>query len=113
MHRIYRIWFWAVWCLVILGIRTPATDHRPTRLVLQQLPVLLILCILCIDVFFCSSSSLLVFIRGSPFSFADNPHYEFQLRVRQPLVLLILLILLIHVSILIGDPVAAARMKSF
>ena len=42
-------------------------------------------------------------IRGSPFSFADNPHYGFQLRVQQPLVLLILLILSILVSILIAD----------
>ena len=35
---------------VILGIRKPAPDHRSSELGLQQPPVLLILCILCIDV---------------------------------------------------------------
>ena len=37
--------------LVVVGTSVSTTDHRPARLVLQQLPVLLILCNLCIDVF--------------------------------------------------------------
>ena len=32
------------------GIRKSASDHRPSRLLLQEALVLLILCILCIDV---------------------------------------------------------------
>ncbi len=35
---------------VVLGIRKPGADHRPSRLLVQQPHVLLILCILCIHV---------------------------------------------------------------
>ena len=38
--------------LVFLGIRNPAPDHRRSQLLVQQRPVLVILCILCIDVQF-------------------------------------------------------------
>ncbi len=46
MHRIFS----GNGYLVILGIRKPGPDHRPTRLPPQKLHPLLILCILCIDV---------------------------------------------------------------
>jgi len=36
--------------LAILNIRKTAPDHRPSRLLVQEALVLLILCILCIDV---------------------------------------------------------------
>ena len=39
-----------VWCPVVPGIRKPAPDHRPSRLLVQQPPVLIILSILSIDV---------------------------------------------------------------
>ena len=39
-----------VWCPVILGLREPAPDHRPSRIPVQESLVLLILCILCIHV---------------------------------------------------------------
>ena len=39
-----------VWSRVVLGIRKPAPDHRPSRLLVQEPLVLFILCILCIDV---------------------------------------------------------------
>ena len=39
-----------VWSRVVLGIRKPAPDHRPSRLLVQEPLVLCILCILCIDV---------------------------------------------------------------
>ena len=35
---------------IILGIRKPAPNHRPSRLLVHKTLVLLILCILCIDV---------------------------------------------------------------
>ena len=49
MHRMHRIFSGKGW-LVIPGIRKPAPDHRPSRLLMQQPLVLLILCILCIHV---------------------------------------------------------------
>ena len=42
--------FFGVGRPLIPGIRKPAPDHRPSELLLHQPPVLLILCILCIDV---------------------------------------------------------------
>jgi len=39
-----------VWCFVILGIRKPGPDHRPSQLLWQNPFLLFILCILCIDV---------------------------------------------------------------
>ena len=38
--------------LLFLGIRKSARDHRPSQLLVQQRPVLVILCILCIHVQF-------------------------------------------------------------
>ena len=49
MHRMHRIFSGKGW-LVIPGIRKPAPDHRPSRLLMQQPLVLLILLILCIHV---------------------------------------------------------------
>ena len=46
MHRIFLGKGW----LAILSIRKPATDHRASRLRVQEPLVLLILFILCIDV---------------------------------------------------------------
>ena len=37
-------------CPVILGIRNPGPDRHPSRLLVQEALILLILCILCIDV---------------------------------------------------------------
>ena len=37
-------------CPVILGIRNPGPDHHPSRLLVQEALILLIMCILCIDV---------------------------------------------------------------
>ena len=51
MHRMHRI-FSGNGQLVILTIRKSVRDHRRSRLLLQQLPVLVILCILYIHVFF-------------------------------------------------------------
>ena len=54
MNRIYRIFsglFPDVRRPVFQGIRKPVPDHRQSQLPLQLLPVLLILCILCIHVF--------------------------------------------------------------
>ena len=48
MHRIFSGNGW----LVILGIRTPAPDHRRSQLPAQQPLVLFILFILCIHVQF-------------------------------------------------------------
>ena len=36
--------------LVILGIHEPGPDYHPSRLPLQELHLLFILCILCIDI---------------------------------------------------------------
>ena len=41
---------WGVWRPVFLGIRKPASDHRPSQILVQQPLVLFILSILSIDV---------------------------------------------------------------
>ncbi len=48
MHRIFSGDGW----LAILDIRKSARDHRRSQRLLQQRPVLVILCILCIHVQF-------------------------------------------------------------
>ena len=49
MHRMHRIFSGDGW-LVFPDILKSARDHRPSQRLLQQPPVLIILCILCIDV---------------------------------------------------------------
>ena len=49
MHRMHRIFSGDGW-LVFPDILKSARDHRPSQRLLQQPPVLVILCILCIDV---------------------------------------------------------------
>ena len=51
MHRMHRIFSGDGW-LVFPDILKSARDHRPSQRLLQQPPVLIILCILCIDVQF-------------------------------------------------------------
>ena len=51
MHRMHRIFSGDGW-LVFPNILKSARDHRPSQRLLQQPPVLIILCILCIDVQF-------------------------------------------------------------
>ena len=51
MHRMHRIFSGDGW-LVFPDILKSARDHRPNQGLLQQPPVLIILCILCIDVQF-------------------------------------------------------------
>ena len=51
MHRMHRIFSGDGW-LVFPDILKSAHDHRPSQRLLQQPPVLIILCILCIDVQF-------------------------------------------------------------
>ena len=51
MHRMHRIFSGDGW-LVFPDILKSARDHRPSQPLLQQPPVLIILCILCIDVQF-------------------------------------------------------------
>ncbi len=46
MHRIFSGDGW----LAVLDIRKSARDHRRSQLLVQQPPVLIILCILCIHV---------------------------------------------------------------
>ena len=49
MHRLHRIFSGDGW-LIVLGIHKAARDHRRSQPLVQQRPVLIILCILCIDV---------------------------------------------------------------
>ena len=49
MHRMHRIFSGDAW-LVFPDILKSARDHRPSQRLVQQPPVLIILCILCIDV---------------------------------------------------------------
>ncbi len=49
MHRMHRIFSGDGW-IVFPDILKSARDHRPSQRLLQQPPVLIILCILCIDV---------------------------------------------------------------
>ena len=58
MHRMHRIFSGDGW-LVFPDILKSARDHRPSQRLVQQPPVLIILCILCIDVPF------IVFLDGS------------------------------------------------
>ena len=51
MHRMHRIFSGDGW-LIVLGIHKAARDHRRSQPLVQQRPVLIILCILCIDVQF-------------------------------------------------------------
>ena len=60
MHRMHRIFSGNGW-LVMLSISKSAHDHCPSRHLVQQRPLLVILCILCIDVN--DEPFLFVFIR--------------------------------------------------
>ena len=76
MHRMHRIFSGNGW-LAFLSIRKSEPDHRRSQLLVQQRPVLVILCILCIHVQFFGPSRLVCPVAGARCAQNSNAVFSF------------------------------------